>query len=118
MLLPDSIDLVNASYSLPFISPNDFPVIFKKIRKRIVKGGIFAGHFFSPEDDYARFENVTSVNCSELDNMFKKFNILFFNLNAERSPDSTGNEKQWGVWNIVAEKNKRTRRVHSKLCQD
>lgn len=45
----DSIDLVNASFSLPFCKPKAFPRVWSKITSVIKPGGYFAGHFFGPK---------------------------------------------------------------------
>lgn len=102
IILPKSINLVNASYSLPFIKPKDFPTVWKNIVQRIPQEGLFTGNFFGSEDDYARYKNVTILNKSQVYALFKGFKILYIHEDKGYSPDSTGANKQWDVWNVVA----------------
>lgn len=105
MLLPNSIDLLNASYSLPFISPDKFSGVWDKLTQRIATGGLFTGNFFAPEDDYARYKNITVFTQTQLDALFIGFKFLYLVEDKEVSPDSTGVKKQWDIWQIVAIKN-------------
>lgn len=102
--LPKSIDLLNASYSLPFVKPANFPDVWQNLVKRIRPGRLFAGSFFGPKDDYAHAKNITILNKSQIHNLFTGFEILYIHENKEYAVDSTGVKKQWDIWNVVAVK--------------
>lgn len=53
MILPDNVDLIYASFSLPFCSPEDFPECWQKIIDHLAFGGRFTGQLFGDKDAWA-----------------------------------------------------------------
>lgn len=51
-ILP-AADLIYAGLSLPFCPPDDFPVVWAKIRGALRPGARLAAHFFGPRDSWA-----------------------------------------------------------------
>jgi tellurite methyltransferase len=49
--LPEA-DLVHASFSLPFCSPEEFPRLWSTIRRSLRPGGHFAGQLFGDRDEW------------------------------------------------------------------
>jgi tellurite methyltransferase len=100
------VDLVNASFSLPFCPPRELPKLWKWITSRIRPGGRFAGQIFGDRDTWAHVRKTTGVSRTTLDRMFKDF--VFEELREEEKDDRTtlGELKHWHVFHIVARKRK------------
>ena len=98
------ITLVNASLSLPFCNPNNFPQLWNKITSSIIIGGIFCGQLFGNEDGWASNESMTFHHRKSLDDLFKNFRIHFLHEENSISNTSSGEEKNWHIFDLVAEK--------------
>lgn len=74
-------DLVYAGYSLPFVPPSEFILIWQNVVQVIKSNGIFAGHFF--DSDHGAFNwwtrrNMTFFTKEELHELFRDFRIESF----------------------------------------
>ncbi|MFN7021594.1 MAG: class I SAM-dependent methyltransferase [Phycisphaerales bacterium] len=98
------VDLVNASFSLPFCRPSALPGVWRWIDGLIRPGGRFSGQLFGDRDSWAHARKTTGVSRSRLDRMFKDF--VFEELREEEKDDRTAMDelKHWHVYHIVARK--------------
>ena len=98
------VDLVNASFSLPFCPARDLPTLWAWIDRRIKPGGRFAGQVFGERDTWAHARKTTGVSRIKLDRMFRGY--VFEELREEEKDDRTsmGELKHWHVYHIVARK--------------
>ena len=71
-LKPDSLDLVNASLSLPFIPRAEMKGVWIKIVKALRDGGVFTGNFFGPEHAWRNNPNLSFYSLEEIKNEFLK----------------------------------------------
>lgn len=96
--------LVNASLCLFFSRPDYFNDIWNEIVDSINIGGRFSGNLCGLHDSWAVYENMTFHSQADIDRMFEKFDIEYFNeteqdvLLADRYP------KHWHLYDIVARK--------------
>lgn len=99
-----SVDLVNASFSLPFCKPSALPGLWRWIGGLIRPGGRFSGQVFGDRDSWTHARKTTGVNRSLLERMFRGF--VFEELREEEKDDRTamGEPKHWHVYHIVARK--------------
>ncbi|MCC2646788.1 MAG: SAM-dependent methyltransferase [Rickettsiaceae bacterium] len=75
------IDIVTASYSLPFCPPEYFEEFWVKLVRQIKPGGYFVGNFFDP--GFTAFTNsdrkqMTLHTKSQIVSLFKDFKIIDF----------------------------------------
>lgn len=100
------VDLINASFSLPFCKPRDLPALWRWIVAHIKPGGRFAGQIFGDRDTWAHARTTTGLSRARVDRMFKGF--VFEELREEEKDDRTtmGELKHWHVFHIVARKRK------------
>ena len=98
------ITLVNASFSLPFCNPNNFSQLWTNITSSITIGGIFCGQLFGMEDGWASNKNMTFHHRKSLNDLFKDFRIHFLHEENSISNTSSGEKKNWHVFDLVAEK--------------
>ena len=105
MILPDNIDLINASFSLPFCSPEDFPECWQKIIDHLAIGGRFAGQLFGDKDEWASDPSRTFHTQEQMLHLFKEnFVIEYLQVEDGLLPTAAGPMKHWHVYHVVAKK--------------
>ena len=102
--LPSGVDLINASFSLPFCEPKSFPDLWNKIFSSLISGGRFCGQLFGDRDSWAEDSNMNFHTLSDINLLLKDFAVEL--LNEEEHPGKTalGDEKYWHIFHIVARK--------------
>ncbi len=103
--LPVNVDLINASFCLPFCPPEQFPTLWQKIVSALRPGGRFCGHLFGDRDTWIKYPNRSHHTRAQVDELLKPFDIEL--LDEEEHPGKTalGEEKYWHIFNIVARRN-------------
>lgn len=98
------VDLVNASFSLPFCKPADLPQLWRWIDGLIRPGGRFAGQIFGDRDTWAHVRKTTGLPRRTMERMFAGY--VLEELREEEKDDITtmGEPKHWHVYHIVARK--------------
>lgn len=105
MELPDHIDLINATYSLPFVAPNQFLQVWNNIDEHLRSGGYFVGNFFGTDDDFSEVNNqVTILSEQQIRCLFRHYNIKYFQERKINSNNINGQQKHWHIWDVVAKK--------------
>ncbi|MBW4594575.1 MAG: class I SAM-dependent methyltransferase [Brasilonema angustatum HA4187-MV1] len=104
VVLPESVDLVNASFSLPFCPPKSFPSLWKKIISSLRSGGRFCGQLFGNRDSWAIYTSMNHHTTQQVEMLLQPFEIEM--LQEEDHPGKTaiGEEKHWHIFHIVARK--------------
>lgn len=105
LTLPESaVDLVNASFCLPFCTAEAFPQLWSNIVKALRPGGRFCGHLFGDRDSWAGSPGTHHHTRSQVEALLKPFDIEW--LDEEDHPGKTalGEDKHWHLFNIVARK--------------
>ncbi|MBA3722916.1 MAG: hypothetical protein H0W88_11025 [Parachlamydiaceae bacterium] len=106
MILPDNIDLINASYSLPFCSPDDFSECWQKVIDHIAVGGRFSGQFFGNNDEWASNPALTFHTHEQMLQLFEEnFIIEYLQIEEGLIPTASGKMNQWHhIFHVVAKK--------------
>ncbi|GAA3635809.1 class I SAM-dependent methyltransferase [Flavivirga jejuensis] len=99
-----SVDLVNASFSLPFCLPHQFERLWSNIVGCINPEGFFCGHFFGPKDSWSSNSDMTFHNLQAVKRLFKGFELLYFEETVKNGKTLSGKEKFWHVFHVVAKK--------------
>lgn len=84
-------NLIYASFSLPFVGPKNFYNTWNKIVENLQTNGIFAGTFFGSDHDVFNWWinlGMTFLTKQECLNLFKNFNIEFFEEFHEKNDDN------------------------------
>ncbi|MGD1856917.1 MAG: class I SAM-dependent methyltransferase [Leptolyngbyaceae cyanobacterium] len=104
LTLPPDVDLVNASFCLPFCSPTSFLVLWDEIVRALRSGGRFCGHLFGERDSWTAYGDLNFHTRSQIEQLLTPFEIEL--LDEEEHPGTTalGEEKRWHLYNIVARK--------------
>jgi tellurite methyltransferase len=104
LTLPPAIDLINASFCLPFCPPANFPTLWQTIVTALKPGGRFCGQLFGDRDSWAAFSNRSHHTRSQVEALLQPFEIEW--LEEEEHPGVTaiGEEKHWHIFHIVVRK--------------
>ena len=102
VVLP-SMDLIHASYSIPFCRPNHFPALWEKIANALKPGGRFAGQFFGIHDSWANKPDMTFHTESQVRAMLERFDTEYFHEQDEDGQAASG-PKHWHVFTVIARK--------------
>lgn len=79
LCFPDQVDLINASYSLAWCPPLQFPELWRKIVCQLSLGGRFAGQFFGDRDAWAIYPHRTHHSYQQVWDLFRThFEIEYF----------------------------------------
>jgi ubiquinone/menaquinone biosynthesis C-methylase UbiE len=105
MTLPKDLDLINASLSLPFCPPKEFPHCWAKIVEHLRVGGRFAGHFFGQKDAWANNPELTIHSHEGMLQLFAhRFKIEYMQIEEGLTPCANGGLDFSQVYSIIARK--------------
>jgi SAM-dependent methyltransferase len=104
VVLPKVVDLVNASFALPFCPPKHFPNLWEKIVLSLRVGGRFCGQLIGDRDSWAIHSSTNHHNREQIEALLQPFEIEM--LEEEDHPGKTAlnEEKHWHIFHIVARK--------------
>ncbi|XHX78680.1 MAG: class I SAM-dependent methyltransferase [Stenomitos frigidus ULC029] len=104
LTLPAGVDLINASFCLPFCRPANFPTLWQTIVTALKPGGRFCGQLFGDRDSWTQFPNRTHHTRQQVEALLHPFEVEW--LDEEEHPGVTaiGEEKYWHLFHIVARK--------------
>ena len=104
LTLPPDVDLVNASFCLPFCPADAFSALWEEIVNALRPGGRFCGHLLGDRDSWAVYSDVNFHTRPQIEQLLAPFEIEL--LDEEDHPGKTalGEEKHWHLYNIVARK--------------
>jgi trans-aconitate methyltransferase len=105
-ILPQ-VDFFFAANALPFCNPSKFEDVWKHIMAKIIPGGRFAGHFFGL--NYQGFDKqemkvMTFLTREEVLNLFKDFDIEYFQESEEDGQSGTGRKIHSHIFEVIARK--------------
>jgi tellurite methyltransferase len=98
------VDLLNASFTLPFCDPARFGDLWARIVASIRPGGRFAGQFFGDRDTWARCADRTHHTREQVEALLAGFDLELFNEEERDDAMADGAPKHWHVFHIVAHK--------------
>lgn len=105
MALPENVDLINASYSLPFCAAGDFYTCWQTIVDSLAIGGRFTGQFFGDRDEWSTLGFGTFHSHEEVLELFREnFAIEYIQIEEGLKPTADGEMKQWHIFHVVAKK--------------
>lgn len=104
LALPPAVDLINASFCLPFCPPSRFPNLWQTIVTALQPGGRFCGHLFGDRDSWVVYPHRTHHTRPQVEVLLSPFEVEW--LYEEEHPGVTaiGEEKYWHIFHITARK--------------
>lgn len=102
--LPSDIDLVNASFSLPFCPSSAFSGFWEKIVLSMRSGGRFCGQFFGDRDSWSIYPSMTHLTSQQLEGLLQPFDIELLLEEEQAGKTPLGENRHWHIFQIVARK--------------
>lgn len=99
-----TVDLVNASWSLPFCPPEHFDDVWERVVSSLNAGGRFCGQLFGDRDGWSPAREMTFLPRERVEELFTAFELQRFDEVEEDSRTATGEPKHWHVFHVVARK--------------
>lgn len=101
----NTYDLINAQYSLPFMSREHFQEVMEKIKSSLKENGIFVGTFFGNNDSWNTKTSRTNFHSREdIKKLFDDFEIIEFLEKEENKPAVREEIKHWHTFHVTAKK--------------
>lgn len=100
----DSIDLINAQYSLPFTNPEEFERVFTAVKNSLRTGGLFVGQLFGDRDGWSQNNDMTFLTKDEVLNVICDMEVITFLETEVDKKTASGVNKHWHVFNVVLRK--------------
>lgn len=95
-------DLVNASLSLPFCPPADFPAVWARLRASLRPGGRFAGHLFGVRDDWAVNPDLTFHTRADVEGLLAGLDVEWLDEFEGDTPTALDGVKRGHLFSVVA----------------
>jgi len=99
------LDLVNASFALPFCDPGHFASVWQWIVKSLRPGGRFAGQLFGDRDDWASVRPASHHTRAAVEALLAPFTIEHVEEADKPGGDALGGIKHHHIFHIVARRN-------------
>lgn len=107
---PQTVDLINASFSLPFCHPKEFLKLWRKIVAALPSGGYFCGHLFGDRDSWVANPLLsgkpwlTYQTRSQVEKLLHPFRIEYLEEEEYLGKTPPDEERHWHIFHIVARK--------------
>ena len=102
--LPKHINLINASFCLPFCSPEAFPSLWNQIFNSLVVGGRFCGHLFGERDSWGNNELISTFTRPQIETLLQSYAIELLEEEEHSGSTPLGEDRYWHIFHIVARK--------------
>lgn len=94
--------LVHPGYSLQYVQPGEFHALWGRLAEALYPGGVFAGHFFGMDDQFARHDGFTVLAEGEIHELLSGWRIVYwdeYNGAGQRDPS-----RWWHFHTVVAQR--------------
>jgi tellurite methyltransferase len=98
------VDLVNASWALPFCPPGLFTQVWRRVVASLDSGGRFSGQLFGDRDGWRRERDLTFVTSRRVSSLLRSFEAERLDEIEEDGTTALGEPKHWHVFHVVARK--------------
>ena len=102
----NKFDIASAIYALPFNPPETFDAVFTRIKKSLVKGGIFCGQLFGMRDGWKDHEGMTFQTKEQAVALFSGMDIISLEEEEKDGTIANGTSKHWHVFHFIARNDK------------
>jgi len=98
-----TVDLVNASFVLPFVRPDRFAEVWGRIVDSLRPGGRFSGQLFGDHDAWAGTGIVVQTR-EQVERLLEPFVVERLDEVDEEGSTVIGARKHWHLFHVVAQK--------------
>jgi SAM-dependent methyltransferase len=98
-------DLINAQYTLPFVTPRQFHKLFARNKDALSPGGVFTGQFFGTHDEWNNpGRGMTFLSKEQAEALLQDLDLLAFSEEELDGQLADGSPKHWHTFHIIARK--------------
>jgi tellurite methyltransferase len=97
----DNVDLINASFALPFCDPEKFPALWTWSGRTLRPGGRFSGQFFGDRDEWQCVRPKSHVTRAQLLELLRGFEVEHLEEVEKDGSDAMGGVKHHHVFHVV-----------------
>jgi tellurite methyltransferase len=98
------VDLVNASFSLPFCPADRFDALWARILVSLKPGGRFAGQLFGERDEWRGDPGMTHLDRPAIERLLSELGVEMLDEEETDTVTPRGKPKHWHIFHIVARK--------------
>lgn len=102
--VPNTYDLINAQFALPFTHPASFDEVFKKLKSALKKNGIFVGQLFGDRDEWSHDPKMSFHTIEQVKALLAGLEVLSIDEKEKDGSTAAGILKHWHVFHIMARK--------------
>lgn len=102
--LPEGLDLINSSFALPLVPPQDFPDLWDRMLNALRGGGRISCHLYGERDSWVGSPEITFFTKDGVEALLNPLDIEMFEEEEDDSKTPRGTEKHWHIFHIVARK--------------
>lgn len=95
-------DLVNSSFALPLMAPDDFNPVWQRIVASLNPGGRVACQLYGPRDSWAGRPGMTFHDRAAVDALLGGLEVEMLREEEDDSTTVRGEDKHWHIFHIVA----------------
>lgn len=100
--IPARVDLINASFALPFCEPGAFASLWGFITGRLGRGGRFSGQFFGDRDEWSCVRPQSHFTRAQVEALLQPFAVEHMEEVDKEGDDAIGGVKRHHVFHVVA----------------
>ncbi len=100
--IPAQVELINASFALPFCEPEAFAALWGFIVGRLRRGGRFSGQFFGERDEWSSVRPGSHHTRSQVEALLQPFAVEHMEEVEKEGDDAMGGVKRHHVFHVVA----------------
>lgn len=100
----EEYDVVSATASLPFNSPETFDAVLEKIKGSLKEGGIFSGQLFGANDTWSDDSRMKFHTHQEAEELFADMEVLKMNEREFDGQTVGGEKKHWHIIDFIVRK--------------
>ena len=98
-------DLINSSYSLPFIADSDFPAIWQQIVTALNPGGVFVGQLFGDRDHWNTADGRMNFHARpQVEKLINGLKIHMLKEEEGIRPTASGERKLWHIFHLIVQR--------------
>lgn len=94
--------LVHAGYSLQYVQPGEFHALWDRLADALHPGGVFAGHFFGTDDQFARCGGFTVLAEDEIHELLSGWRIVYWD--EYKGAGQRDRSRWWHFHTVVAQR--------------
>lgn len=102
--LPNTFDLINAQFVLPFLPREKIVSVIDNIKHSLKIDGIFVGQFFGINDSWNKKPAVYVYTKQKIEEFLFNLDIAYFQEEEKDDKTAMGAEKHWHIFNFIAKK--------------